>query len=78
MELWIDVVGGEFSDKYDSERIVAVGGFDEIDRAILEEFGDEVNNDDDKYFELNDGNDSWTFSTTHIYEQYYRNEIGRR
>ena len=51
MNLWICVVGGEDSDKYDEERIIAHGGIEDIDNGI-----EQYSFDDGTYLNTTYGN----------------------
>lgn len=76
MKLWICVVGGEESDNYDEERIIAHGGIEDIDNGI-ERYADEVANSLDKYFWVESDNDEWTIEDVDQYYDTIRNEIVR-
>lgn len=64
-ELWIMVVGGES----DEERIIAKGGFEEVENAI-DEYESEVYHASDKYFSLVEQKYGKEFSFE-CREQYY-------
>lgn len=70
MKLWIDVIGGES----DEERVVATGGFDEIEKA-LDEFESEVDGDPDKYWELETDDKDIVFNTVDEYYNIVKNRI---
>ena len=67
MKLWIDVVGGENSPKYNDERIVARGNLADICKAV-HKYADEVESDTDKYFELETDDDDIVFNTVEEFE----------
>lgn len=64
-ELWIMVIGGESEE----ERIIAKGGFEEIENAI-DEYESEVYDDIDKYFSIVEQKRGEEFSFE-CHEQYY-------
>ena len=76
MKLWICVVGGEDSDKYDEERVVAHGGIKDIDNGI-EQYADEVASSFDKYFCIESDHSEWTFEDADQYYDTIRSEIVR-
>lgn len=76
MKLWICVVGGEDSDRYEEERIVAQGGLEDIDNGI-EQYADEVARSFDKYFWIESDHGEWTVEDIDQYYDTVRNEIAR-
>lgn len=76
MNLWICVVGGEDSDKYEEERIIATGGIADIDNGI-EQYADEVASSFDKYFWLESDNNDWTIEDIDQYYDTIRDEVVR-
>ena len=65
LELWVMVIGGEDDD----ERVVATGGFEEIEEAI-DQYEPEIYNGHNKYFSLVDMKDGEERSFE-CHEQYY-------
>lgn len=67
-DVWIEVVGGENSPKYEDERIIAFRENPYTVCRIIKEHADEVNSDSDKYFRVvgSEGSDEQFFS----YEEF--------
>lgn len=76
MNLWICVVGGEESENYEDERIIATGGIADIDNGI-EQYADEVASSFDKYFWIETNHNDWTIEDTDQYYNGIRDEIIR-
>ena len=74
MKLWICVVGGEESAKYDQERVIAAGDINDIDAGI-DKYENEVSNDWDKYFWVETDTDEWTIESAEQYYDTIRDEI---
>ena len=74
MKLWICVVGGEESENYDEERVIAKGGIEEIDAGI-DKYSDEVADSTDKYFWVESDHDEWTIEDVDQYYDSVREEI---
>lgn len=74
MNLWICVVGGEDSENYEEERIIAKGGIEEIDAGI-DQYADEVASSLDKYFLVETNHDEWTIEDADQYYTSIRDEI---
>lgn len=69
MKLWIDVVGGG-----DDERVVATGGLKEIEEA-LDQYEHEVENDSDKYWEIETDDKDIVFNSKEDYYSTVKREI---
>lgn len=76
MKLWICVVGGEDSDKFDDERVIAEGGFEEMDAGV-DAYAEEIYEDSDKYFWFDYDHGEFTAWSADEYYDEVRDEIAK-